>query len=251
MNNFHTVKFGILRASLTKAQNRYTRIVIRYSWLAEAGFFHGASVCAVPMSDGFTISLQTSKNAGLGKTFRVGFGDKYPRLTFDITPNFPIPEISGGDFLAAAYEHGRIAAKKLPPADKYYLIDTQNYAAHLRLYGAWLIDAGFPPDTIATVAAERGKITINARTNTSDYDDINSRANYGEIVKYARGRKLQLAQTKKHEKASTLDLFDRTLENAGFATGDICGVRCHETGKISLFKPDLTTTVANLPTDCF
>jgi len=232
-------RLTILRAHASGVQGRYTRVAIRSAWLADAGFVPGLSVCAVPMCDGFTATLQNNKNSVRGKLFRIGLmGDKHPSLIIDITRNFPMPEIFAGDFLAAAYEHGRITAKKLPPADRYYVIDSHCHAAHLKLGGDWLNDTGFPPDTIATVATEDGKITIHAVQN-------NSPANYGDIVKYARARKLQITQSRKHDDSITLALSDRVLGSAGFAVGDICGVRCNP-GVISLFKPDfipvLTTT---------
>ena len=236
-NMITNFKPGILRANKTGRQGRYTYVAIRTALLAEAGFFPGAAVCAVPMCDGFTAWLQNSENAGRGQTFRVGNTEKTPHLIINISRHFPMPEISAGDFLVAAYGHGRIAAKKLPAADKYYLIDTHSRAAHLQLYGAWLADAGFPPDTIVMVAAERGKITLNAWAD--------SNVPYGEIVKYAKARKLQIAQTRKHGNTTTLDLFDWVLRSAGFVVGDICGVR-HKPGEISLFKPGLATTAASL-----
>ena len=132
--------------------------------------------------------------------------------------------------MLAKYEYGTIAARKLPPAHKYYVVAALNYSAFLRLYGEWLNDAGFLPDVIATVAIKPGCITLRTWSEPA--------ASYSDIVKFARERKYQIAQPQKNQDITYIDLDCCLLDRAGFVTGDFCGVR-YDCGIITLFKPDL------------
>lgn len=211
-----------------------TTIPISFTWLAKMGFVPGALVCAVPYPDGFTLTLQNNENTGYGKTLRVKLGQRLT-LSVNIARDFPIPELSGGDFLAAAYEYGTITARKLPPADKYYVVDTQNHSAYLRLNGGWLVDAGFPPNTIAIVAPTHNGITFTAWNGKHD--------EYPELVKHARKHKCQIIQIRECQAITFMELFADVLDKVGLKNGDIAGICC-EHGKMTLFKPVLTTTEA-------
>jgi hypothetical protein len=228
------VNYSILQAYTRETPNRRTAITIRFSWLAKMGFVSGALVCAVPQQDGFTLTLQNNENTGHGKTLCVGL-EQRPRLSVSIARDFPIPELSGGDFLAAAYEYGTITARKLPPADKYYVVDTQNHGAYLRLNGGWMDEAGFPPDTIAIVASDNNLITFSAWNG--------KHSEYPELVKHARKHKWQVIQTREAQAITFMELFADSLDKVGLKHGDIAGIRC-EHGKMTLFKPTLTTTEA-------
>jgi|GEM_PF-6640391 len=228
------VNYCILRAHTREKPDRRTSIRTSFKWLAKMGFVAGALVCAVPHQDGFSIELQNEKNVGLGKTIRVGIENRVPKpvLTVQLTKNFSIPELSGGDFLVATYEYGRIIAKKLPPADKYYVVSWQNYGAYLRLNGGWMDDAGFPPETIVTAAPSGNCITFDAWNGKVD--------EYPALVKFARKNKLQVLQTRTClQNITFINLYKELLDKAGFADGDVAGIRCGR-GQITMFKPDLT-----------
>ena len=138
--------------------------------------------------------------------------------------------MSTGDFLATKYEKGVIIARKLPYAQKYYVVTTQNYGAFLRLNGAWLSDAGFIPDDIVLVLSKPGNIILRAwKDNTKSHI---------EIVKFARTHKCQIMQVQANQHITYFDLNDYILSRANFEAHDIIGVH-YEYGTITLFKPDL------------
>ena len=232
------MKMGILRVTAIHKPVYRTRIHIRSQWLASIGFVQGALVSVVPRQDGLTLSLQ-DKNSTLikeerHKLIRVGLENKHPKplcyLAVNFTKNFSIPGLSAGDFLAAGYGYGIIKAMKLPSADKYVVVGSQNYSAFLQLSGGWLSDIGFMPDAVVTVSLTHGNIILSLwKGDTMEYS---------EIVKFARKHKYQLIQVRKNQHITTLDISGYLLDSAGFIEGDISGIR-YEYGIIRLFKPDL------------
>ena len=123
-----------------------------------------------------------------------------------------------------------ITAKKLPDAQRYYVIGSRDYEAFLQFSGSWLSDAGFIPGTIATVSTANGFIVITVWSDTA--------ATYGDVVKLARTYRHQIIQTQKNRHVTVLDIHGYILGRAGFGKGDISGVR-YDDGVITLFKPDL------------
>jgi len=227
----------ILRVRMRTKPNRRAYIPIRFAWLTQMGFVSGALVCAVPHADGFTLTLQNSENTPHCKTICVRSFMERPYLAVGIACDFQMPELSDGDFLAASYEYGRITARKLPTADKYYVVNTQNHSAYLRLNGGWMDETGFPPDTIAIIEKTQNGITFSAWGG--------NRNEYLELVKQARKHKQQIMQTRQAQKLTILDLFHDVLKKIDLKNGDVAGIRC-EQGKITLFKPFSTTIEACL-----
>ena len=227
------VNYCILRVYARTKPNKRTFIPISFTWFAKIGFVSGALACAVPHSDGFTLTLQNSENAGHVKTIRVGAG-KRAALTVGISRDFQMPDLSEGDFLVAAYEYGKITARKLPTADKYYVVDTRNHNSYLRLNGGWLNETGFPPDTITIIEKAHGENEIIFSAWHGNRDE------YPELVKQARKHKQQIMQTRQGDSITFIELFADVLNKVGLKNGDVAGIRCGQ-GKITLFKPSLTT----------
>jgi len=200
--------------------------------------FHGLPkwallrACWFPLFRIVTASPSLCKPAKTRDTEKLSVSDsgKDPVCLWGLRGIFPFPDLSGGDFLAAAYEYGTITARKLPPADKYYVVDTQNHGAYIRLNGGWLNDAGFPPDSIAVVSSTKNGITFSAWNGKHD--------EYPELVKHARKNKYRILQTRLSQKITFMELFSDVLDKVGLKTGDIAGI-CYEYGKITLFKPVL------------
>jgi len=226
------MNMAILHITMTKKPPCRTKVSLRSTTrLADLGFVYNASVRAIPQSDGFTLALQNEHSEkDSGKLIHVGREGKKLALTLNFAKNFTVAGLSAGDFLAARYEYGVITARKLPPAQKYYVIGSQNYGAFLRLYGEWLNNAGFLPDTIATVDIQRDGMTLQLWDEPA--------ATYGDIVKFARTHKYQVLQPQKNQHITFMDLDGYILNRAGLDTGDIAGIHC-EHGRITLFKPDL------------
>ena len=227
------MKTAILQITATKKPPYRTKIGIRSSWLADIGFVCGVPVRAIPLPDGFILALQDECNRHNGKLIHVGLDGTKLALTLNFANNFTIAGLAAGDFLAARYEYGIITAKKLPPAQKYYVVASHNHGAFLRLNGAWLNDAGFLPDTIAMVAVQRDCISLRLWDETAE-----SAASYSEIVKFARTHQYQILQAQKNQHITIIDLDGYLLNRAGVNTGDIAGIH-YEHGRITLFKPDL------------
>jgi len=220
----------ILQITATKKPPYRTKMGIRSSWLADMGFVYGAPVRAIPLTDGFILALQDEHNQHSGKLIHVGLDGTKLALTLNFAKNFSVTGLTAGDFLAARYEYGVITARKLPPAQKYYVVGSQNYGPFLRLCGAWLNDAGFLPDTIAMVAVQPGCLTLRLCNDPA--------ASYAEIVKFARAHRYQVLQAQRNQNITIMDLDGYTLSHAGFDTGNIIGIH-YKHGRITLFKPDL------------
>jgi len=219
-----------LRITGTKKPPYRTKVSIRASWLADMGFVYDAPVWAIPQKESFTLTLSEPAEDSGGKLIHVGREGEKLALTLNFAKNFVIPGLVAGDFLAASYEYGLITARKLPPAQKYYVIGTQNHSAFLQLSGKWLDDAGFLPETVITALPEPGRIRL--------YLWNNAIAEYTEVVKLARASKRQILQPKRNQSITILDLDAYELNRAGFEPGDLCGVH-YEYGRIRLFNPDL------------
>jgi len=194
------------------------------------GFVYGASVWATPQNDGFTLALNKPVEHSACKLIHVGLGRAKLVLNLALGKNFATTGLSSGDFLVAEYTYGLINARKLPAAQKYYIIGSYNHDAFLQVSGAWLNDAGFMPDTIATVAIADGRIIFSLWSDTT--------ATYADIVKFARERKLKIIQPRKNQTRTIMDIAGHILKRAGLETSDIVGLR-YEYGYIELFKPNL------------
>jgi len=226
------IKRQILLIYGTKQPPYRTRVAVHGSWLADIGFVYGAPVWAIPQQDGFALALR-EEYAGneKGKLIHVGLAKKKNlALSLNFGKNFAIAGLDVGDFLVAEYDYGIIKARKLPHAQRYYIIGSRNYDAFMRLRGEWLNDAGFLLDTAVTVSVVDGDIVIRA------WDDAT--ATYADMVKFARAQKCQIIQPRMKEDSTIMDIPAYILNRAGFGEGDISGVR-YDYGLITLFKPVL------------
>jgi len=231
-NNHQSLKLGIMHVIATKKPPIRMKIQIRPPWLADLGFVYGAPIYAVPQQDGLTIALHenAAANSG-GKLLHVSMVREKPFIVVNLTQNFSATGLTTGDFLAAKYEYGVITAKKLPDAQKYFVIGSQKYNSFLQFSGEWLNDLGFLPQVVTTVAVADKNITFRI------WDGME---NYKDFVKFARSSKCQIIQPRKNQHITTLDIPSYILSDAGLCAGNISGVHC-EFGKITMFKPDLQT----------
>ena len=223
-----TARRGVLHITGTKKPPLRFKVNIRAPWLGELGFVCGAAVWAVPENVGFTLVLRDGNAANTadgGKLIHVGEENDRPTLILNFAKNFATTGLSNGDFLAATYEYGRITAKKLPSAQKYYIVGET-----LRLYGSWLENAGFTPGSVVFVAVKPGEISLRLWHGEA--------INYAEAVKLARSQKYQIVQPQKNQNVTFVDIDEYLLNRAGFETGDFCGVR-YQRGLVELFRPDI------------
>jgi len=222
------MKWGVMHVITTKKPPCRTRVKTSLPLLAEMGFVYGTPVWAIPQQDGFTISMhENSKNGAL---MHVGLMNNKPSLMINFSKNFYPAGLIGGDFLAAKFDCGTIEAKKLPAAQKYYVIGSQNRNVFLQFSGAWLSDAGFMPDAVVTVSVFDEGIIFRVWNDMTE--------SYKDFVKFARSDKCQIIQPRKNQGIITLDIPAYILKSASFDVGDISGVH-YEYGLIKLFKPDL------------
>jgi hypothetical protein len=224
------MKMGILRVNSTKKPPHITKVSIRSNLFAEMGVTYGFPVWAIPQHDGFTVSLH--ENTGNGKLLHVGLDRNKPSLTINFSKKFSPGGLCGGDFLAAKFDCGIIVAKKLPTAQKYYVVGSQSYDAFLQLSGGWLSDSGFIPGAVATISVDDGCISFRA------WNDITTTENYSDFVKFARSGKFQIIQPYVRQGIIFMDIPAYILNSAGVRAGDIAGINC-EHGTIKLFKTDL------------
>ena len=228
------MKMTVLSVVAMKKPAYRLRVDIRSRLIADMGFVVGASAYAIPQQDGFTITMQGENNNG-GKIINV-INNKNrnckskPAIHLYLAKNFSSTGLAEGDFLAAKFEHGVITAKKLPPAQKYYVTGSQSYETFLQFSGGWLSDAGFMPDTPVTVSVSDDGITFRVWDGMTE--------NYADFVKFARSDKCQIIQPRKNQSVITMDIPGYILNRGGFGVGDISGVN-YEYGTIKLFKPDL------------
>jgi len=227
------MKMGVLHVNTTRKPPYRSKINIRSPWLADSGFVYNAPVIAIPCREGFTLTLYSTMDAYWrdgGKLIHVGGLEEKPNLILNLANNFSTTGLSGGDFLAAGFEYGTITARKLPDAQRYYVVGSQANSPFLQFSGGWLSDVGFTAYAIIAVSFDSDCLTFTRWSDDS--------ANYSDIVKLARECKSQIIQPRCNQNITILDIPCYLLENAGFVPGDISGVRC-QYGSIELFKPDL------------
>ena len=121
--------------------------------------------------------------------------------------------------LLMRYEFGFIRARKLPADIKI---------VSARLFGQWLEELGFVPDTVLTVDSAQGVITCQLQEN--------GRERVSALVKHARKNKLNLLQVTPQRDNSDYPQFEippSRFEKAGFAPDDSF-LATYEYGRITL-----------------
>ena len=223
-----TMKMGVLRVREKKNSPLCLDVVVRHACIADFGFVHKKSVLVTYQHDGFTVVLCDNADANSdGRILHIGGCGNIYRLSVRLPKN---SIFSNGDFLAVKYEHGIITARKLPSAQRYYVVGLLNHDAYLKMSGYWLSDIGFTPDTTVTVSTVNGCILFNAWMDTSK--------SYRELVRFSRKNKYQIIQIRKNEIASTLEIPCYLFNRVGITSGDIIGVH-YGYGRIKFFKPGL------------
>lgn len=220
----------ILQVTATKP-SYCEQVNIRLSTiLAQTGFVCNAPVQAIAEKDGFTLTLhEHSRTHETGKTIHVKTYGSRLRLNVYFSKKFLPTGLKAGDFLAAKFEHGTITARKLPDANKYYIIGEEAHSPYLLMSGAILPDAGFEADAISTVSVVNNELTIRLWDQQA--------TDYPEIVKFARSRKLQIIQPYQSQEVR-LKIPPYLLDAVGFEPGDFAGVSTHH-ATIKMFKADL------------
>ena len=84
----------------------------------------------------------------------------------------------------------------------------------LRISTARLVELGFVPDAVVTVAAEPGAVTFTLREGGR------------ELVRFARANKMQLIQVQRHDRRILMEISGRLIEKAGLTEGDEITALC-------------------------
>lgn len=235
-----------------RAADSRPRIQFMGNWLTETGFVNGALVQALPEPGGLVFKLFNENIASYSDLYcsTKERGGSLGRIYISDTKSVkgPVFVTTGkhisraglrfGDSLAVKYEYGLIRARRLEKNVR--LINVSKARDHKTgvfrpwafIWGDWLNDIGFTPDTLMTVASEPGCITFTAQR---------APIIYSEIVRHARKNKMQLLQvsykTGQLTNATVISMRGSRLERAGFGMDDIFYVT-YEYGVIKLQKLD-------------
>ena len=235
-----------------RAADSRPRLQFCGDWLTEIGFVNGALVQTLPEPNGLALKLCNENILSYSELVRLtreqGGALNKAYIANDRCRRSPTLVTTGkhllcgglkvGDSLIAKYEYGLIRVRRLDEnvriisAAKYKDPKTGEYRPRVFIWGDWLNDIGFTPDTLMTVASEPGLITFTA------YKDP---VIYNEIVRHARANKMQLVQvsykTGQLTNATIINLQGARIENAGFGIDDIFYLK-YEYGVIKLQKLD-------------
>ena len=221
------------------------QIQICADWLSQLGFIENALVQAVPEPNGFAFELRnenicysdvfgSTKDRG-GTLIRVNYLPQ--RGLFLSTKGSYICSsgLSIGDCLVAKCEYACLRIRKVP--EKMRILHptktkkpyTGEAIPKVSLWGDWLNEIGFWPDTLVSITIESGHITLAAQANIHQYR---------EVVPIARKEKMQLVQVTVHNGKPYIELTPDAPHRAGFGAEDILTIT-YGFGGIVLQKLDL------------
>ena len=236
---------GVCLVNITRIRKdgHAPRLVFSNNCLSQTGFTAGALVQYLPENGGMSFALCNENIPSYSDLYHATKAKGgvlmqvycNPRDGLQLTVSGSVldpTELQYGDALIARYEYGFIRLRKLPTLPTLPKGSVKLVTAHV--IGQWLVESGFMPDAVLTVAAQPGTITCTLQEN-----GIGKAA---ELVKYARANKLKLLQVQyaKYNRSSTvvwIDLPQSCLDSAGFAPDDAL-LATYKHGFIQLQKPD-------------
>ena len=225
---------GIHLAKVTRIGNR-PRVSFFADWLAPMGFVPDTLAQFIPEPNGFSLTLceSVTSYSELVQRTREKNGSLIHVNLYDHRehPNICISGVSlrniglaYADMLLIKYEPGFIRLRKLP--------HNNSRVVTARIFGQWLAELGFAPDTVLTVDSSPGVITCKLQEN--------GQARASELVKYARKNKLNLLQVTAQADNSGFPQFEiptSRFEKAGLAPDDSF-LASGEFGRITLARLD-------------
>jgi hypothetical protein len=229
--NFQT--FSIARNGVAKRP----RIYFHGTWLAQMGFMPGVLIQAIPEPDGMIFRLcdeNIPKYSVLALETHVKGGKLLQGcceqgMTLVTSGDYILNGgLNLGDACIARYDYGIIRVRKLPPQTK--IITTKRGLPKSRMIcGTLLTTNGFNPGSLATVAAEPGKIFFSLQEQGIE--------SYREMVRRARAEKMSLLQVVNAAGVIRITIPDLCLHKAGFAIDDAFVVH-YNYGALTLKKLD-------------
>jgi hypothetical protein len=210
------------------------RVTFCGSWLPQMGFAAGALVQAIPQPYGISFALcdenirsyselaRTTQEQS-GKLIQVIFSKNrknYGEMINTSGQYLLAGGLAKGDRLIAHYAYGLVRMRKV--ADKIGMVGSVirhgRAVCVIRLFGPWLVEAGFIRDALVTAEAEADCITLRLPDQ--------SVGQYSSLVKHARENQLQLLQPRLYTKdmGPFIELNGSALARAGFASGDLYSI---------------------------
>ena len=231
------VKEGIHLTNVSRGgcDDNKPKILFFAEWTRRMGFIPHALTQVLPEDGGVTFVLCNENIPSYSELFRETKekGGSLIHPTLFMHRDYPCIHVSGetvrnaglkyGDNLIAQYEYGLIRMRKLPDGVR---------VVNARIFGKWLEELGFMPDEVLTVDYKPGLITCTLQEN--------GRERTGELVKYAREKRLSLLQLKRARDNNYAPMFEipsSRLEKSGFSPDEAFHAVCSY-GSIQLQKLD-------------
>jgi hypothetical protein len=233
-----------------RAGNSRPRLQFTGDWLTEMGFVNGALVQSLPEPDGLVLCLRNENinYSELVASTREQGGSLNRAYVSDVRiAGEPIFVTTGkhilkggfkpGDQLIAKCEYGCIRLRKAGENTLLIITGrgkdfrTGSFSPKVWLWGdEWLSSIGFATDTLVTVAAEPGSLTLTAHDKAVIYSGL---------VKHARENKMRLIKVSLKEGKANINFSGSLVRTAGFAIGEML-VCEYEYGLIKLqgFEPE-------------
>jgi len=244
--NFGNVKFQILSVQCSgKSAESIPRIQFSGSWLAELGFVKDVLVQVLPKPDELVISLYNDNIIDYSELYRSTKEKNGVLMQISFSPTkMPLFTTVGnrilnsgfniGDMLIAKCEYGRIRIRKVSGDTRLIEVSgvqkacSDGLMSRVWLWGDWLRDIGFLPDTLVTVKIEPDCITLAVQDKAVIYSDV---------VRFARKNKMRLVQVVERKGEPLINTRGACISDAGFLPGDMFSAEC-EHGIIKLQKLD-------------
>lgn len=230
MNGIYLTKVSRLAVSPPKPSINFFA-----GWLTHMGFVPDSLFQLIPEPNGLSLTLceNIPKYSELARVTRENGGEllhvnlykhkKEPNIHFSGAVLGRIG-FSYDDILLVRYEYGFIRMRKLPQKNSRIVT--------ARLFGQWLEEWGFVPESVITVDSADGLITCRLQEN--------GRERTHELVKYARKNKLNLLQVTAQKDNSDFPRFEipsSRFEKAGL-NPDGFFLATGEYGRITLQQLD-------------
>ena len=213
-------------------------IIFYTEWTKPMGFVPDALVQFIPEDGGAKFRLCNENIASYSRLMQetTALGGVLIHAKMFDHRYYPCLTVSGevvrrtglviGDNLIARFEPGLVHLRKIPPGQVKVVIAG-------RMSGKWLLELGFAPEEVLTIAAETGCIICQLQPNGIERT--------AELVKYARTNAMSLVQVRRVADSRVviplIEIQPSRFTKAGFATNDTL-LATYEHGRISLEKLD-------------